>query len=228
MGDTVASRMLSFLGGLSLDKRLPAGVKAMNPYRDPYTFSLCKAFYEKYYGDSSERTLLLGINPGRFGSGTTGISFTDPLKLENICGIPNTLQKKPELSADFIYMMIDGFGGPEAFYKRFVISAVSPLGFVKDGLNINYYDIPALQKAVLPFIETSIQQMLDLGLTREKCFCIGEGKNFVFLDQMNKQHRWFGEIVPLPHPRFIMQYKRKKVKDYINLYLQALASADIS
>jgi hypothetical protein len=214
--------MLSFLGGLSLDKRLPAGVKAMNPYTDPYTFGLCTDFYTKYYNDNEPRTLLLGINPGRFGSGTTGISFTDPLKLENACGIPNTLQKKAELSADFIYMMIAAFGGPDAFYKRFLISAVSPLGFIKDGLNINYYDIPALQKAVTPFIEQSIRQMLDLGLAREKCFCIGEGKNLAFLDNLNKKHGWFSEIVPLAHPRFIMQYRRKKLGEYISIYLRTL------
>jgi len=215
--------MLSFLDQLSLDAKLPKGVTAMNPYRDPYTFDLCKSFYNKYYSDTSERTLLLGINPGRFGSGTTGISFTDPIKLENFCGIPNTLQKKPELSADFIYMMIDAMGGPELFYKRYLISAVSPLGFVKGGININYYDIPALQKAVTPFIIKSIGQIVDMGISKARCFCIGEGKNFVFLDQMNKKHRWFEELIPLPHPRFIMQYKRKKVHEYVELYKTTLA-----
>jgi hypothetical protein len=218
---TVASRMLSFLGELSLEKRLPAGVKAMNPYKDPYTFGLCRDFYGKFYDDNNSRTLLVGINPGRFGSGTTGISFTDPIKLDKL-KIPNTLPKKPELSADFIYMMIDGFGGPEMFYKQYLISAVSPLGFIRKGLNINYYDIPALQKAVTPFIIESINKMLDLGLTRDKCFCIGEGKNFVFLGVQNKKYGWFKEVVPLPHPRFIMQYRRKRVADFVNIYLRAL------
>ncbi|MFI5224347.1 MAG: DUF4918 domain-containing protein, partial [Nitrospirales bacterium] len=66
--------------------------------------------------------LILGINPGRLGAGLTGIPFTDPLKLQNICGIENTLPKKAELSADFIYTMISAFGGPEAFYKKFYFS----------------------------------------------------------------------------------------------------------
>jgi hypothetical protein len=219
---TVASRMLSFLEKLSLDKRLPSGVKVMNPYRDHYAFGLCRSFYAKYYNDNNQRALLLGINPGRFGSGTTGISFTDPVKLERICGITNTLPKKAELSADFIYMMIEAFGGPDVFYRQFLISAVSPLGFIKGGLNINYYDIPALQKSVTPFIVESLNQMLDLGLSREKCFCIGEGKNFVFLDIQNKKYGWFKEVIPLPHPRFIMQYRRKKVTDYVNIYLTTL------
>src|SRR5688572_18267102 len=111
--------MLSFLSQLSLTARLPAGVKVMNPYRDAYTFSLCAAFYQKYYADNNERVLMVGINPGRFGSGTTGISFTDPLKLADICCIPNTLPKKPELSADFIYRMMAAYGGHDAFYKQY-------------------------------------------------------------------------------------------------------------
>ena len=215
--------MLSFLSQLDLDVKLPKGVSAMNPYREPYTFSLCQAFYKKFYSDNNERTLLLGINPGRFGSGTTGISFTDPIKLEDICGIANTLQKKPELSADFIYRMIAAYGGHEGFYKSYLVSAISPLGFTKDGKNINYYDIPLLQKAVTPFIIKSIDQLAAM-VTNEKCFCIGEGKNFVFLEDLNQTHGWFKEIVPLPHPRFIMQYRRKRLDEYIGIYVSQLKS----
>ncbi len=39
------------------------------------------------------RYLILGINPGRFGGGITGIPFTDPIRLQNICGIENDFQK---------------------------------------------------------------------------------------------------------------------------------------
>ena len=191
----------------------------MNPYVDDYTFHLCELFYNKYYADEKKRTLLVGINPGRFGSGTTGISFTDPIKLEKECDIPNTLIKKPELSADFIYAMIKAYGGPKKFYSIFFISAVSPLGFTKEGKNINYYDEPNLQKAVTPFVISSISGMLKLGISRKKCFCIGEGKNLNFLSKLNEEHQWFEEIVPLAHPRFIMQYKRKSVSKYIDEYL---------
>lgn len=219
---TVADRMLSFLKDLSLDNKLPAGVKVMNPYRDEYTFGLCTSFYQKFYSDNRERSLLVGINPGRFGSGTTGISFTDPLKLENVCGINNTLQKKPELSADFIYKMMEAYGGHENFYKSYLISAISPLGFTKDGKNINYYDIPALQKAVTPFIVKSIDGLLAVGTSREKCYCIGEGKNFLFLEDLNQTYGWFKEVVPLPHPRFIMQYRRKRLSEFIDKYISVL------
>ena len=39
-----------------------------------------------------------------------------------------------------------------AFYANYFIGAVCPLGFMKDGKNINYYDDKKLQQAVTPFI----------------------------------------------------------------------------
>lgn len=215
-------RILNFYKSLTLDARLPKGIEYMNPYINEYTFQLCEQFYHKFYNDERGRTLMVGINPGRFGSGLTGISFTDPIKLEKECGIPNTLVKKAELSADFIYRMINAYGGPKKFYQRYFISAISPLGFIKDGKNINYYDVPKLQEAVTPFILKSIQSMLNLGISRKKCFCIGEGKNLDFLTRLNNTHHWFEEIVPLSHPRFIMQYKRKSVDLYVDDYLSKL------
>ena len=218
-------RILAFYRQLKIMARLPKGVEVMNPYLDDYSFGLCARFYHKYYHDETPRSLLLGINPGRFGSGTTGISFTDPVKLDKICGIENTFAKKTELSADFIYRMIGKFGGPDEFYRRYFISAVSPLGFTREGKNINYYDDKKLETAVTPFIVDSIKKILSLGIRREKCFCIGEGKNAAFLKKLNAEHHWFKEIMPLSHPRFIMQYKRKSVERYVGEYLRVLSGS---
>jgi hypothetical protein len=219
---TTADKILAFYKQLKIKGSLPRGIDTMNPYEDDYTFRLCEQFYRKYYNDDGPRRLMLGINPGRFGSGTTGISFTDPVRLEKVCHIDNTLNKKPELSADFIYRMIEAFGGPQWFYQTYFISAVSPLGFTKNGININYYDDNKLMKAVLPFIIDSISQLAAMGFLRDTCFCIGEGKNFDFLGKLNDQHHWFDKIVPLAHPRFIMQYKRKQLDRYIAFYLENL------
>jgi len=218
----LADRILKFYKSLEITNKIPGGIGVMNPYQDDYAFSLCERFYRKYYSDDKERTLLLGINPGRFGSGTTGISFTDPIKLEKDCEIPNTLIKKAELSADFIYKMIIEYGGAKKFYQHYFISAISPLGFIKAGKNINYYDEPLLQKAVTPFVIQSLDQLASMKMNRDKCFCIGEGKNFIFLQKLNQENKWFKEIIPLSHPRFIMQYKRKAVDHYIMDYLGKL------
>jgi hypothetical protein len=221
----ISDSILSFLRELRITAKLPKGIEVLSPYENATTFDLCGQFYHKYYDDDRQRTLLLGINPGRFGSGTTGVSFTDPIKLEKICGIRNDLPKKPELSADFIYAMIDAYGGPKSFYRNYFISSVSPLGFTFEGKNINYYDVPKLEKVITPFVVESIDKMVAMGVRKDICFCIGGDKNLKSLSRLNEKHQWFKEIVPLPHPRFIMQYRRKKLKEYVDHWIMTLNSA---
>ncbi|MBL7851398.1 MAG: DUF4918 family protein [Cyclobacteriaceae bacterium] len=219
---TLADALVKFFTALETPK-VPRGISVMNPYQDRETMDAVRAFYRKFFHDSRPRTLLLGINPGRFGAGATGISFTDPTRLETVCGIPNHLPKKPELSSDFIYRMIAAFGGPETFYARYLVSAVSPLGFTRDGKNINYYDDKKLEEAIRPFASRCISQLMEMGLKREVCYCIGEGKNFDYLHELNQEHHWFDQIIPLAHPRFIMQYRRKQLETYIKQYIDLLA-----
>lgn len=218
----LADKILQFLKQLKIAATLPRGVEILNPYRDKTAYSLCDQFYKKYYSDDNPRRLIVGINPGRHGAGLTGIPFTDPIKLEKYCNIPNALQKKPELSADFIYTMILAYGGLEKFYGSFHFSAVSPLGFVKDGKNLNYYDIRELEESLMPFIIQSFKKTLEMGIDTSVCYCLGEGDNFKFLSRLNEEQKFFDKIVPLAHPRFIMQYRRKKVDEYVDHYLRAM------
>jgi hypothetical protein len=219
---TLAEKILGFHRDLVLPAGLPDGVEVMNPFAVPVTYALASEFYYKYYGDSKPRTLILGINPGRFGAGLTGVPFTDPVKMEQYCGITNDLPKKAELSADFIYQVINGYGGPSPFFSRYYINSVFPLGFTKDGKNLNYYDMPALQKLVMPYCAWSIRTQLDFGLDRDVAFCLGEGENLKHLSELNRKEGFFREIRGLPHPRFIMQYKRRSLHDYLALYLAKL------
>ncbi len=216
---TFADHVLTFFQQLQIRTVLPDGVEVLNPYVDAQAMELCRQFYKKYYDDTNPRRLILGINPGRLGGGLTGIPFTDPIKLEKFCEIPNTLQKKAELSADFMYAMITAFGGPASFYRQFYFSSVSPLGFTKDSKNLNYYDIRELQESLRPFIIQSLRQTLAFGTSTSVCYCLGEGENFRFLTRLNAELRIFNEVIPLAHPRFIMQYRRKKVNEYIDDYL---------
>ncbi len=217
-----SDKVLDFYKRMQLRIVLPKGVEVMNPFRDARSFAVTRQFYERFYNDHLQREIILGINPGRFGGGVTGIPFTDPINLELHCGIKNDFPKKPELSSTFIYQMIDAFGGPELFYGRYFISALSPLGFVKDGKNLNYYDLKDLHTTVEPFIIRCIRKQLDFGISRKRCFCLGEGENFRYLQKLNNQFNFFGEIRPLPHPRFIMQYKRKQLHAYVDRYVHEL------
>ena len=113
-----ANYVIEFNQKLKLNIPLPKGVEVMNPFISQDTLEISVKFYRKYYSDENERILILGINPGRFGGGITGIPFTDPVKLENICGIHNQMKKVTEPSAGFIYDMIEAYGGPEAFLQQ--------------------------------------------------------------------------------------------------------------
>ena len=216
-----AHQLWQFYRGLQ-PLRIPRSFAVLYPYSDPVIQRGMKSYFQKYYADTNKRTLLLGINPGRLGAGATGINFTAPLQLKDACGISHPLYPQTELSATFIYDMIHAFGGVKKFTASFFISAVSPLGFTYRGVNCNYYDHPGLLRAVTPFILQCLSQQMEWNINRETCICIGEGKNYQFLQQLNRKQGWFKTIIPLPHPRFILQYRRKKVQDYIQRYLTAL------
>ena len=71
------------------------------------------------------------------------------------------------------------------------------------------------------FIIDNLKKQLDFGIDRKSCFCLGTGKNFRYLFQLNNEFGFFKEIVPLEHPRYIMQYKLKNKDLYIARYLDA-------
>ena len=219
---TWAQLLYEFYSSLQPKQKLPNGIQWLYPQRSGEVMNVVHTFLQKYFNDAAKRTLFLGINPGRFGAGITGVNFTAAKQLTEDCGIEHPFGKGSELSAEFIYAMINAYGGPQKFYSKFFIGSVCPLGFVKDGKNINYYDDKDLQKAVEPFIVQSIEKQLSFPVDQSRCLCIGGEKNFRYLSRLNEQHKWFGEILPLPHPRFIMQYRRKEVQPFIQLYLEAL------
>lgn len=206
---------------------LPAGIRVMNPFAEhPEAVRVTKVFLDKYFNDDCKRRLVLGINPGRLGGGLTGVPFTDPKRLVTECGIDYHGPVTHEPSSVFIYDMIRAFGGPEKFYQDFYINSPSPLGYTAinargSEVNYNYYDSPALQKATLPFIIDSIKKLIRLGIHTDRAFCLGTGKNAKFLQKLNAEQGFFGEIVPLEHPRFVMQYKLSAKQEYIERYLEA-------
>ncbi len=206
---------------------VPEGVTWLLPLNhESETPRVFRLFLEKYYSDNLPRTLILGINPGRFGAGITNVAFTDPVHLERECGIANRFPKREELSAQFVYKVVAAFGGTETFYRKFFINSVLPFGFVKEGKNYNYYDDRHLQEATTPFAIYHINEMLNIGLNREVCFCLGEGKNFKFLSKLNEKEGFFKKVVPLSHPRYIMQYRRKKMDEYVEAYVQAMMNVE--
>jgi len=223
-----SEKVVSFCKELEFNGSLPRGISIMNPFRDnPEIIKVISQFYNLFYHDDKSRHLILGINPGRFGAGVTGIPFTDTKRLREKCGIVIPGLETFETSSVFIYEMIEAFGGTERFYSEFFISSVSPLGFVSTGangknVNYNYYDSRKLTEAVMDFIIENIYKQLDFGIKRDICFCLGTGKNYKFLLALNTEYKLFKSIVPLEHPRYVMQYKSKQKHFYITKYIEEL------
>lgn len=219
---TFATRAIRFFHSLEPPPAVPADIEVLFPFADPAVKKVVRAFFMKYYNDNYKRHLMIGINPGRYGAGITGINFTAPRQLRNECGIDHPFPDQSELSAEFIYAVINAYGGPVGFYRDFFIAAMSPLGYTRAGKNLNYYDDQRLMDAVYPFALQCMEKEFAFGLERETVICIGGEKNFRFLQQLNNENRLFNKIIPLPHPRYIMQYRRAKKQAYIEEYLKAM------
>jgi hypothetical protein len=216
--ETFAERVIDFYRRLRPPRLDDLDVDVLFPYRDPNARACMETFYRKFFNDTARRVFLIGINPGRFGGGTTAVPFTDPVSLEGQCGIPNQFPKRRELSAEFIEALIDRFGGPGRFYQTFFISAASPVGFTRDGKNYNYYDDRRLQDALRPFMIRKMREQLEFGARRDVAVVLGTGKNYAFLNKLNDEQRFFDRLLVVDHPRFVMQYRRKRVPEYVDKY----------
>jgi len=220
---TFADRVINYTLGLRPNWKLPQGIDILFPYSEAECQSIFKAFYKKYCDDNQQRIILLGINPGRFGSGITGVPFTDPSTIEKLTELENSYQKKAELSSQFIMQIIEAMGGPMQFFGHFYIGSVCPLGFLRDNKNCNYYDDPNLYEALKPVIVDAITKQIEFGISTEIAYCIGQGKNYKILQELNKEHQFFTRIIPLPHPRWVMQYQKKHLTTHIDSYVIKLS-----
>ncbi|MDX1628145.1 MAG: DUF4918 family protein [Fulvivirga sp.] len=218
---TFGKKVTQFYRNISAPENTPKGVEVLHPYQAPVVMNIVREFFEKYFNDQQKRTFLIGINPGRFGGGITGIPFTDPVKLEEHLDIDHPFDQRAELSSNFVYEMIDALGGPEKFYGAFYITSVCPLGFMKDGKNLNYYDIKSLQDKLEPYMVRHLKEQIGFG-ARPIAYSMGKGKNIKYLEKLNKKHQLFEDVKPLPHPRWVMQYRLKRKEEFIQEYEKAL------
>ncbi len=218
----LCDEILEFYFSLPKPTDLPEGIEIIYPFDNEETRRVMRLFFKKYYSDTNPRHILFGINPGRNGAGMTGVGFTDPVLMEEVCGIPNTLDKTKELSASFICEVVEAYGGSKKFYGDFLFATVLPFGLLKNGKNYNYYDDAKTLEFFKPFIYESVQKQMEFSGTKRSIASIGQGKNLVFLEKLNKDLQLFDAIEVLPHPRWVMQYRRKEKQKYIEHYIKIL------
>lgn len=227
---TIAKNVLYFNENLSHQLiNVPDGFEIINPFNNKDKDDVKKIteiFYQKYYNDNNYRYIILGSSPARRGTSITGIPFEDAehLMLETGVKIKNFYISKP--SSNFLYDVIIQYGGFQKFYSKFYMNFVCPLGIIKKNLNnnwvnCNYYENNELKKSLYNFIIDSIYKQINIGINTSKCYCIGSGANYNFLLNINEKYRFFDTIIPLEHPRFIMQYNLKNKELFIEKYLKA-------
>jgi len=219
---TFAKQILDFYFSLPKELPLPNGVKTIYPFENDETREVMQTFFHKYYDDTKPRTYLIGINPGRLGSGITGVGFADAYHLEKYCGITNNFDKRIEISAAFMFEVIEAYGGVEKFYADFFFTTVMPLGLLKNGKNYNYYDDKETQLALEPFITETLLKQMAFPQAKPNIICVGTGKNLKYLQAFNEKYHCFESIDVVPHPRWVMQYRRKEKEKYIGVYVSLL------
>jgi len=170
-------------------------------------------FYAQYYNNKHPKVVICGINPGKNGAGKTGIPFIDFNSLSKL--LPNIHENDIERSAQFFYEIIEYFGAKK-FFETFYVTNISWLGFIKNGNNVNYYDLPIKVKEEIFKIYKSeidaVQPTTVISLSKEV-----EKTNKSLFDKNETI-----ELKYLPHPNYCAFPKNKDSckEQYISLLSQ--------
>jgi len=216
-----SSKATKYFCNLKAPNIKSSGIELINPYETDDVKEIVKKFYSKYYNNKKERLFVIGINPGRFGGGLTGIAFTDPVALREYCRIENTFGDRKELSSKFIYAVIKQFGGVDKFFSGVFLTALYPFAIIKNKKNYNYYDEKSLSDLLRLDMVQNIREQIKFGGRRDYAILLGK-KNADYFFPINEEHKFFKKITVLEHPRYIMQYKLKQIDGYIKKYLDAI------
>ncbi|MER3465473.1 MAG: hypothetical protein C4329_14765 [Chitinophagaceae bacterium] len=73
---TWTEHLIYFYKNLTPPKRLPNDILWLYPQQDKTVLQVAERFCYRFFNDTRQRKLMLGINPGRFGAGVTGVNFT--------------------------------------------------------------------------------------------------------------------------------------------------------
>jgi len=221
--DTFGSRLAAHLEHLQIPRGLPQGFDTIDAYHHDDVHEVVREFCRRYYSTPKQRLAVWGINPGRFGAGVTGLPFTDPHALQHQLGIASQITGRRELSAEFIEMVIGAYGGPTKFYDDIYLGAVCPIGFTSNGKNINFYDDKQVTELLAPFIINNMSSVVEFGTRKDRCVVLGTGTFKKVFEERFREKVGYTSVTFVEHPRFIMQYRRRTVNEYIDKYLKAFA-----
>lgn len=180
--------------------------RILNPYAT--NFEYFEFFANKYYADNNFRNIIFGLNPGRFGCGKTGITFTDEKILKSKLKYPrNISQPDKEKTATRIYSVVEEtFGGDlDLFFSKYFMSNIFPFGAIDlNGNNVVFNDlmkVSSVRDFSLDFVENTLRLF-----NPRRVLCIGLGS-----------HRFIVENFPnikvkyLHHPARVFPEEKKDI-----------------
>ena len=169
---TFAQKVIEYNDKISnISIELPKGFRVVNPFNGENRTKvkdISKIFYTNYYDDNNNRSLIIGSSPAKRGTGVTGIPFEDSINLQKETGILIDEYYISKSSSEFIYNVIEEYGGRNAFYSDFYMNFVCPIGIVKNSvkgneINCNYYESKKLKEKLYSLIITNIEEIINLG-----------------------------------------------------------------
>ena len=169
------------------------------------------AFWSTFYPGDLPREVICGLNPGRLGAGLTGVPFTDFLSLSKL--LPGIKRNDTEASAQFFFQVVQAVGA-EAFFKRFYVTNISAVGFLKAGKNLNYHDLPQGARGV---VERNFNEEMQV-VAPTRVIALGRHA----YASVKKNLPSGVEVSYLAHPSWIMTYRRSEADAWVRRYIDAL------
>lgn len=176
-------------------------------------------YYDKYVDFDSDKIVLCGLNPGRFGAGLTGVPFIDFKSLSKM--LSNIKKDDGESSAQFFFELVKKFG-IEKFYKICYVTNISKFGYSKksSAKNVNYPKLPNSAQDWLfkRFIE-------EMNLIKPKVIIPLSDDVAKTLKVLTQAQQLDYKIAPkLNHPAWVMTYKKKDKNLWLQKYYETIMS----
>ncbi len=170
------------------------------------------AFWKTYYPEGPPRTVICGLNPGRFGAGQSGIPFMDFLSLSQL--LPGLHRLDSERSAGFFFRVVQAYGAAE-FFREFYVTNVASVGFIRHGKNLNY---PALPWQAVEVVERNFLAEMEI-VQPARIISLGR-------DVHKTVRKLLGARVEcetcLPHPAWVATYRSASMEEWVARYLAAI------
>ncbi|WP_165961126.1 DUF4918 family protein [Qipengyuania sediminis] len=213
-------QIIDFYESFEAPAALPRKVEVHNPYSDRERRAAIHSFYSKYFDDNQPRTHILGINPSKLNSSSTGVHYTDGFALSNFCGINNTFSQSRELTSEFFYNVVARLGGADEFFSTNFPWAMMPVSVTDGGLYKNYYE-DDLSTQLEPILVRNVHWIASLP-SNGRLIILGIGENKKYFERLDGTPFGYTDVRFLPHPRWVLQYNRANIEKYLDQYLDAL------